>query len=83
MAKKKKTEQEYTDGLRAQTILDDPIFGQIIREVQAELFDEWRAEREDQDKREQMHSVAIAMDVLLTRLRSYADTVAMMKAKAG
>lgn len=81
MAKKKADKQVFEEGRTAQTILDDPLFEQVIKEVQAELFDGWRAEREDQDKREQMHSVAIAMDVLLVKLRSKADDLAIARAQ--
>lgn len=72
-----KSKQQIRDeGQKAMTIVDDEIFNTIVDEVKSDLFHEWMR-TEDNTEREKLHGLAIAMEVILTRLRAKADNLAI------
>jgi hypothetical protein len=71
MAKKTK-ERIRSEAHKAQTILDDTLFDQVVIEVQQDLFLDWRV-TEKTEEREKLHGMAVGLEILLTRLRAKAD----------
>jgi hypothetical protein len=70
-----KTKQQIRDeGQKALTIVDDEIFNTIVEEIKHDLFQEWMG-TESTEAREEIHNVAVALEVILTRLRAKADNL--------
>jgi hypothetical protein len=68
----KSKQQLHDEGQVAATIVDDEIFNTIVDEVKQDLFQDWM--RTDNTKeREEIHNIAAALEVVLTKLRAKAD----------
>jgi hypothetical protein len=70
-----KSKQQIRDeGQKALTIVDDKLFNTIVDEVKHDLFHEWMG-TENIEGREDIHNIAVALEVILTRLRAKADNL--------
>jgi hypothetical protein len=70
-----KTKQQIRDeGQKAMTIVDDKLFNTIVDGVKHDLFHEWMG-TESTEEREEIHNIAVALEVILTRLRAKADNL--------
>lgn len=70
----KSKQQLHDEGQTAATIVDDELFNRIVEEVKQDLFQDWM--RTDNTKeREEIHNIAAALEVVLTKLRAKADNL--------